>query len=768
MKFDNLLCVINEVASEFLFLDEKVIDIPTAGKFLNQLEKIIEEAQAKKLDALKQVATGLNSILEKIILNAIDQKEGCNILEAGITTMQEIINSYENTETYEGNTEDFMKSVRVIMGIEGGNDTVLDGDGGQVEEPRNIEITVGSSPAEQQEESPVMEERREEIDPVREKLQDLKEEPEEKFEIQDESLLKDFIAEGLEYISEIEVNILNLEQSPEDKDYINAVFRPFHSIKGVASFLNLNDIRDIAHQLENLLDRARSGELSVSSVLIDVILDGSDILKEMIESLNEVLDGSRIQPLKPDLSELKSRIQNIDSQVEEKGEVKKVGTILVEDGVITEEVLEDALQTAKEEPPQKIGETLVRKGDASTKQVAQALRKQGHQIADASTIRVDVRKLDDLIDMIGELVITQAMIKQNPSVTDTTDRKLIGDISQLASITSELQRTSTSLRMIPIKQTFQRMSRLVRDLTKNAGKIVAVEMEGEDTEIDRNMIDEIYNPLVHMVRNSVDHGIETPENRVKAGKPEKGLIQLKAYHKGGNIVIEISDDGKGLNKDKLVQKALDKELIKSSDGLSEHEAYKLIFLPGFSTAEKVTDVSGRGVGMDVVKQAVEKLRGKTEVISSEGKGTTFISYFPLTMAIIDGMIVKVGHEKYIIPATAIRQLLRPARESYNNVVGKGEMLNVMGNLLPLLRLHDVFEIEPESVNPWEALVVVVEAENRSKCLLVDQVIGKEEVVIKSLGDGLKAISGVSGGAILGDGNVGLILDPEGLFQLSEQ
>ena len=768
MKFDNLLCVINEVASEFLFLDEKVIDIPTAGKFLNQLEKIIEEAQAKKLDALKRVATGLNGILEKIILNAIDQKEGCNILEAGITTMQEIINSYENTETYEGNTEDFMKSVRVITGIEGDKDTVPDGDGGQVEEPRNIEITVESSPAEQQEESPVMEERREEIDPVREKLQDLKEETEEKFEIQDESLLKDFIAEGLEYISEIEVNILNLEQSPEDKDYINAVFRPFHSIKGVASFLNLNDIRDIAHHLENLLDRARSGELSVSSVLIDVILDGSDILKEMIESLNEVLDGSRIQPLKPDLSELKSRIQNIDSQVEEKGEVKKVGTILVEDGVITEEVLEDALQTAKKEPSKKIGETLVKKGNASPKQVAQALRKQGHQITDASTIRVDVRKLDDLIDMIGELVITQAMIKQNPSITDTTDRKLIGDISQLASITSELQRTSTSLRMIPIKQTFQRMSRLVRDLTKNAGKIVAVEMEGEDTEIDRNMIDEIYNPLVHMIRNSVDHGIETPEARAKAGKPEKGLIQLKAYHKGGNIVIEISDDGKGLNKDKLIEKALDKGLIKSSDGLSEHEAYRLIFLPGFSTAEKVTDVSGRGVGMDVVKQAVEKLRGKTELISSEGKGTTFISYFPLTMAIIDGMIVKVGHEKYIIPATAIRQLLRPARESYNNIVGKGEMLNVMGNLLPLLRLHDVFKIEPESVNPWEALVVVVEAENRSKCLLVDQVIGKEEVVIKSLGDGLKAIDGVSGGAILGDGNVGLILDPEGLFHLSEQ
>jgi two-component system chemotaxis sensor kinase CheA len=342
------------------------------------------------------------------------------------------------------------------------------------------------------------------------------------------------------------------------------------------------------------------------------------------------------------------------------------------------------------------------------------------------------------------------------------------DIAQLFRITSGLQRASMVLRMIPIKQTFQRMSRLVRDLSKAAGKTVAVEMEGEDTEIDRNMVDEIYNPLVHMIRNSIDHGLEVPADRLRAGKPEKGLIRLSAYHRGGNIVIEISDDGRGLNKEKILEKALKNRVIQSYDGLTDAEIYRMIFLPGLSTAEKVTDISGRGVGMDVVKQAVEKLRGKIEIESKAGEGTTFITRFPLTMAIIDGMIVKVGPERYILPTTAIRQALRPTRESYNNVVGKGETINVMGHLMPLVRLYQIFGIEPEHQAPWEAIGVVVEGEDRSKCLLVDKIVGKAEVVIKSLGEGFKNIRGISGGAILGDGQVGLIIDPEGLFDFSEK
>jgi two-component system chemotaxis sensor kinase CheA len=311
------------------------------------------------------------------------------------------------------------------------------------------------------------------------------------------------------------------------------------------------------------------------------------------------------------------------------------------------------------------------------------------------------------------------------------------------------------------------MSRLIRDLAKGIGKSVSVEMDGEDTEIDRNMVDEIYNPLVHLVRNAVDHGLETPEERLRDRKAEKGLIRLKAYHRGGNIIIEIADDGRGLNREKIIAKAVKSGLIPSGDDLTDPEVFRLILLPGLSTAEKVTDVSGRGVGMDVVKQAVEKLRGKIEIESHPGEGTRFITSFPLTLAIIDGMIVQVGPERYILPTTAIRQALRASREAFTNAVGRGEMINAMGRLLPLVRLNELFGIQESIHDPLEAIMVLTEGEGRSKCLMVDEILGKTEVVIKSLGEGMKNLKGISGGAILGDGQIGLILDVEGIFELSE-
>jgi two-component system, chemotaxis family, sensor kinase CheA len=439
----------------------------------------------------------------------------------------------------------------------------------------------------------------------------------------------------------------------------------------------------------------------------------------------------------------------------------------VDEGIISKEKLEDTLKLNESTPNKKIGQTLIEEGVVKPKQISQALRKQVDQVTDLTTIRVDTTKLDDLIDMVGELVITQSMIQQDLNNQLNVDKQLTRDISQFFRITSTLQQVSTRLRMIPIKQTFQRMSRLVRDLAKNAGKAISVELIGEDTEIDRNMVDEIYNPLVHMIRNSVDHGLETPEERIKAGKSEKGLIQLKAYHRGGNVVIEITDDGRGLDKNKILKKAMKNGMIQSEDGLTDAEIYKLIFLPGLSTAEKVTDVSGRGVGMDVVRQAIEKLRGKVEIESTYGAGTTFITRFPLTLAIIDGMIVRVGTESYIIPTITIRQALRPTREAYTSVVGKGEMINAMGRLMPLIRLYEIFKIEPEHREPWDGIVVVVDSESGSKCLMVDKIIGKAEVVVKSLGEGLKSIKGIAGGAILGDGRIGLIIDTEGLFELSE-
>lgn len=724
MECDSLMNLIDGMASEFLFLETREIDVPTAGKLLNNLDDIIKEADDLEIDQLKKAAGGLSSLLEKIVLESIEDKEaGFNILEKGISLLQEISDSFRNTGGYEGDIDGFMGSIAALTG-----DHIAD------------DVTEASK-----------EESR----------------PSEKAEVQDESLLRDFIIESLEYIDEIETNTLNLEQEPENKDHINAIFRPFHSIKGVAAFLDLEQIRDLAHDLETLLDKARNDELPMTSQAIDVVLDGADALKAMITRLRDDLEGKVPEPLDIDISALRKRVKAAQQGISDTEKTLKLGEILVEDGAVTQESLEEGLKAAQAESSKKIGEILIDEGKVSPKQVSQALRKQSKQAMDTATIRVDVKKLDDLIDMVGELVITQSMIRQNPIIQSNMDRKLAKDISQLSSITSELQRTSTSLRMVPIKQTFQRMSRLVRDLSRKVGKSIGIVMEGEDTDIDKNMVDEIYNPLVHMVRNAVDHGIESGEERIKSGKPEKGLIQLKAYHRGGSIVIEISDDGKGLDKDKILKKAIENGVINSSQGLSDQEIYKLIFHPGLSTAKEVTDVSGRGVGMDVVKQAVEKLSGKIEINSVYGKGTSIMTFFPLTMAIIDGITVRVGKERYIIPTGAIRQLLRPPRESYSNVVGRGEMINVMGDLMPLMRLHKFFGIECEHKNPWEAIVAVIEGEDKSECIMVDEIIGEEEVVIKGLGEGLKDIKGVSSGAIMGDGNVGLILDPEGLFELSE-
>jgi len=724
MECDSLMNLIDGMASEFLFLETREIDVPTAGKLLNNLDDIIKEADDLEIDQLKKAAGGLSSLLEKIVLESIEDKEaGFNILEKGISLLQEISDSFRNTGGYEGDIDGFMGSIAALTG-----DHIAD------------DVTEASKEESQ---------------------------PSEKAEVQDESLLRDFIIESLEYIDEIETNTLNLEQEPENKDHINAIFRPFHSIKGVAAFLDLEQIRDLAHDLETLLDKARNDELPMTSQAIDVVLDGADALKAMITRLRDDLEGKVPESLDIDISALRKRVKAAQQGISDTEKTLKLGEILVEDGAVTQESLEEGLKAAQAESSKKIGEILIDEGKVSPKQVSQALRKQSKQAMDTATIRVDVKKLDDLIDMVGELVITQSMIRQNPIIQSNMDRKLAKDISQLSSITSELQRTSTSLRMVPIKQTFQRMSRLVRDLSRKVGKSIGIVMEGEDTDIDKNMVDEIYNPLVHMVRNAVDHGIESREERIKSGKPEKGLIQLKAYHRGGSIVIEISDDGKGLDKDKILKKAIENGVINSSQGLSDQEIYKLIFHPGLSTAKEVTDVSGRGVGMDVVKQAVEKLSGKIEINSVYGKGTSIMTFFPLTMAIIDGITVRVGKERYIIPTGAIRQLLRPPRESYSNVVGRGEMINVMGDLMPLMRLHKFFGIECEHKNPWEAIVAVIEGEDKSECIMVDEIIGEEEVVIKGLGEGLKDIKGVSSGAIMGDGNVGLILDPEGLFELSE-
>ena len=581
------------------------------------------------------------------------------------------------------------------------------------------------------------------ISKVEEKTSQKGEELKVNFE-EDKELYQDFITEAKEHIANIETNIISLENDPENKEIINNIFRPFHTIKGIAGFLNLELINKLAHAAESMLDAARNERFHINEKAIDVILEAVDMIKAMINDLEEQLVAN-----KPTGQCFKA-----------KELIKKIETIYLDANLTSSE---PSLQEALEK---KVYSKETQRTSSSKSTISQCGGNKKLDIT-AATIKIDTKKLDNLIDWVGELLIIQSMIRQNPVLNKIQDQKLIRDLSQLSRITAELQKTSMSLRMVPIRETFQKMIRLVRDLSKKARKKVQLVMQGEDTEIDRNMVEELYDPLVHMIRNAIDHGIELPQERVAKGKPETGIIKLLAYHKGGNIVIEIKDDGKGLDKEKIFKKAKERGLVVEGEELSEAEIYQLIFKPGFSTAEKITDVSGRGVGLDVVKKTLEKLRGKIEIKSEWGKGTTFIIKLPLTLAIIDGMIVKVGEHRYILPAITVQEVFRPTRPQYITYAHKVEMINLRDKILPLVRLHRLFNVNPKYNNPWEALVVVVESEDERKCLMVDEVLGKQEVVIKSLGDVLGRIKGIAGGAIMGDGRVGLILDVSGIFELSK-
>jgi two-component system chemotaxis sensor kinase CheA len=332
----------------------------------------------------------------------------------------------------------------------------------------------------------------------------------------------------------------------------------------------------------------------------------------------------------------------------------------------------------------------------------------------------------------------------------------------------ELQDLSMSMRMVPLKPTFQKLARLVRDVAHKNGKLVELVTSGEDTEIDRTMVDVVGDPLVHMVRNAIDHGIEFAAERMANGKPAAGVVRLSAHHAGGNVVVELSDDGRGLNRDKIVAKAIERGLIASDKGMSESDVFNLIFAPGFSTADAITDLSGRGVGMDVVRRNVEALRGRVEITSVPGQGTTFTVRLPLTLAVTDGMLVRVGTERYVVPLTNIHMSFRPEPSMLQTVAGQGEVVTLRGEVMPVLRLHRLLAVPGATTDPTRALLMIVgDGRQRRTALLVDELLGQQQVVAKSLGDGVGQVPGVAGGAILGDGRVGLILDVAELVALAQ-
>ncbi len=584
----------------------------------------------------------------------------------------------------------------------------------------------------------------------------------------DRDLLAEYIVESRENIDSAEAALLTLEMDSTDQEAVNTVFRAFHTIKGTSAFLGLDTTTKLAHGAESLLSQARDGEIKLSGGYADLALRSIDALKELMQRVEDALGGEPLEE-PPGLRELMkvladpgaAGISDAMSELEER--VPRVGDILVASGTVSRN---DVERVAIDQGPRPIGEALVRSKSASVEEVGKALRTQrqvaGADSAAEATVRVRTDRLDRLIDMVGELVIAHSMVAQDDEVVLDDSHELSKKVARTGKIVRELQDLSMSMRMVPLKATFRKMARLVRDLAHKNGKAIEFRTEGDDTEIDRNMVAVVNDPLVHMIRNAVDHGIELPEVREEAGKSRTGLITLSAYRSGGSIVVELRDDGQGLDREAIVEKAISRGLIGSDKGMSENEVFNLVFEPGFSTAEQVTDVSGRGVGMDVVKKSVEALRGRIDISSERGKGATFSLRLPLTLAVTDGMLVSVGEERYIVPTLNIEITFRPDANALSTIAGRGEMVLFRGDLMPILRLHELFDVPDAVEDPTQAMLLVLSDGDRRYALLADDLLGQQQVVAKSLGEALGRVLGIAGAAILGDGRVGLLLDPPGI------
>jgi two-component system chemotaxis sensor kinase CheA len=559
----------------------------------------------------------------------------------------------------------------------------------------------------------------------------------------DPEMMRMFCDEAGDLLRDIEQGVLVLEATPDDGETLATVFRAFHTFKGNAGLLKLAAPQLLAHELESLLDDARRGKLTLDREAIDVILAGADAFARFVSEAAAQLDGRETgRTILLPLDAVVQRVRGLLSRGPQ-GSAPPLDPTPV------------AAASACPAPVDAEG--------AVSHRAAPAATAPARAVSAGGSVRVDTAKLDGLVDLVGELVIAQSMVVQ--SGVAAADEPFARAIGRLRGITKDIQRTTMALRMVPIRGVFQKMSRLVRDVAGQLGKDIRLVLEGEETELDRTVIEEIADPLVHMIRNSADHGIEPPATRLAAGKPATGTITLRAFHQGGFVVIHVADDGRGLDPARIRAIAEARGIVAVDAPLDSRQVLELIFAPGFSTAAEVTDLSGRGVGMDVVRRNIEKLRGKIEIESTPGRGTTFTVSLPLTLAIIEGLLVAVGDQRYVIPTLSVVESFRPEAGAVSVVQGRGELVAVRGRQVPLLRLGPHLGVPGAVADPARGIVVVVESGGDSRCLLVDDLLGRQEVVIKSLGEMFPLHTGFAGAAILGDGRVGLILDANKLVRL---
>ncbi|QDV04518.1 Chemotaxis protein CheA [Planctomycetes bacterium Poly30] len=640
----------------------------------------------------------------------------------------------------------------------------------------------------------------------------------------------EFVTEARQHLEDSEAALFELEEDAKSSDGIDRIFRAFHTIKGVAGFLGIKPITDLAHVIETLLDRFRSSDLDFTSAHADIVLESKDMMERLFEALlggegppahgleRLIQHAAKVAEDPAAAGAIGARaVRNVLASAGIKDEkdihrasldpaktTSQLGAILVSKGAMTEDQLAVALarQEALREQGQqmRLGEVLVLLGVVSQGQLEIALEIQGNRtplgkLLEAevkppspeslatkaeskkkakfdSTIRVSTQRLDSLVDMVGELVIAQQMVVQGTeSENVAADDQLVRNLALLGKITRDLQEASMSLRMVTFQSTFQKMHRLVRDVASKAGKSIRLEIQGADTEVDRNVVDKISDPLVHLVRNAIDHGVEPPDERQRVGKDPQGTVILAARHQGGAIVISLKDNGRGLDRNKIAAKAKEKGLIpmdKDVSEMSDSAIFKMIFEPGFSTAAAVTDISGRGVGMDVVKRNIEAMRGKVEIFSTYGQGAEFQIQLPLTLAIIDAMIVRCGTQRYVIPTLSIVQSFRPTAAQTHAIQGDSPVVDVRGQLVPMHRLDHILDgYGDQDGERGSTTLILVEGMGRRVCLAVDEIIGQQQVVIKKLGPCTPPARVISGGAILGDGRVALIVDIEGVLAETE-
>jgi two-component system, chemotaxis family, sensor kinase CheA len=579
------------------------------------------------------------------------------------------------------------------------------------------------------------------------------------------ALIGEFLSESDESLARADQMLMTMERDGATADSINGLFRVFHTIKGVAGFLELFDIQALAHTTESLLNGCREGLYSLVGERLDLVFDATAMMRKILGDLRVAVENSHEFSTQENVAGLVARLKEALQAKADGGAMKAA------ERQETVERAEDVHVPGPEPPKQATrgvapassapASTVGPAGGASATNV-----EAGTEAKIRPTIKVDLERVDRLVEMIGELVVVEAMVVGAPEISQSGSARVRNCLSQLEKVTRDLQDVGMRMRMLPVSSVFQKMARMARDVGRKAGKQVRVVLSGEQTEMDRSMVEQISDPLVHMIRNSVDHGVEPPQERRRLGKPEEGTVRLSACHEGGSVVVEISDDGRGLNREAILKKAAEQGLVRPGDVLSEDEIHSLIFAPGFSTAEKVTDISGRGVGMDVVRRNIEAMRGRIVIHTVPGQGTNFKITLPLTLAIIDGMLVACGQERYILPTLSVVESMKPDASMLVTQGGSNEMLNMRGTILPLLRLDRLLGTPNGIQDATQAIVVIVEGAGRKVGILVDEVVAQQQVVIKTMGEGMGQVKFVSGAAILADGRVGLILNVEELTALT--